>query len=81
MGLKETRNPVLYSYSMHTYQCISYLTGPQCPLEIYCLSGRQCLLKFLCVCAHAQLGLREFNKDLYQFSPISLDFTSLGYSD
>jgi hypothetical protein len=43
------RNPVLVSYSICMQQGSSDL------------SGSQSALTYLCVCARAQLGLREFN--------------------
>ena len=61
MGIKDKYNPVLYSYIIRMCQCISYLTGPQCPLDIYCLSEPQCRMCCLCVCANVQLGLQKFN--------------------
>ena len=61
MGLKEIPNPVMYSYSILTCQCISYLSVPQFSMDIYCLSVPQCRIECLHICAHAQLGLREFN--------------------
>jgi hypothetical protein len=44
------RNPVLVSYSICVRQ------------GSFNLSGSQSALTCLCVCARAQLGLREFNK-------------------
>jgi hypothetical protein len=46
------RNPVLVSYSIYMRQGSSDL------------SGSQSALAYLCVCARAQLGLREFNTHL-----------------
>jgi hypothetical protein len=47
------RNPVLVSYSICVRQGSSNLSGSQSDLTC------------LCVCARAQLGLREFNIALY----------------
>ena len=63
MGIKDICNHVLYSYSVHTCQFISYLTGPQFPLDIYFLSGPHFRLECLCICAHEQMALRDFNKE------------------
>ena len=72
MRLYYIRNRVMYSYSICTFQCISYLTVPQCPLEMYCLSVPQCQMECLFICVRAQLGLREFNTSSQDILYISL---------
>jgi hypothetical protein len=60
------RNPVMVSYSICVQQGSSNL------------SGSQSALTCLCVCARAQLGLREFNTNVRAILTDSLD-TTLAY--